>query len=215
MHNIRVPPLRRSLVHVRRWLVAHDDRLGFTIAYIALAVVLSVRISLFWLVAVVALHGFIETWSLKRRGMGENRLGRVLWHLKLDIALVLFALWLGLYMDVLFGLAGLSAAARTTAQAGARFIAWKRAIRGVLLTLDDAAVVAKSVVGRGEGNHGTAEQESSSAAVPWRRPWGVGDWMSLTLATVFLALILLAPWLTRHDLGSMLAVMGRDLYPWP
>lgn len=215
MRTIRFSPLRRHLVHTRRWLVAHDDRWGFTVTYITLAVVLSVTISLFWLVAVVALHGIIEAWSLKRRGLHEDRLGRVLWHLKLDIALVLFALWLGLYMDVLFGLAGLSAAARTTAQAGARFIAWKRAIRGVLLSLDDAAVVAKSVVGRGESNHGRPEHESPSPIFPWRGPWSMGDWISLTLAAVFLTLILLAPWLTRHDLGSMLAVMGRDLHPWP
>lgn len=213
----RISASRRRMATVRRWLTDHDDRWSFTIVYITLAVVLSLAISLFWLVAVVALHGLIEYWSLGRHGIRVKRLGHVLWHIKLDIGLVLFALWLGVYMEVLFGMAGLSAAARTGAQAGARFLAWQRAIRGVLLTVDDAAIAAKSVVGRGSRN-GASQAVSSGPepeSAPWRRSWSVGDWISIGLIVIFSSLLVTAPWLTEHDLVSMLQVMGQDLHPWP
>lgn len=67
MNRHRISPRRRALARARRWLIEHDDRWGFTIAYITLAVVLSLMISLFWLVAVVAAHGAIEYWCLNAR----------------------------------------------------------------------------------------------------------------------------------------------------
>lgn len=181
--------------------------------YIGLAVVLSIAISLFWLVAVVAAHGVLEWIAMGRQGVREQRLGRVLWHLKLDISLVLFALWLGLYIELLFGLAGLGAMARTGAQATARFVAWQRALRGVLLTVDDAAQVARAVVGRkGNGGDGNA---GADPRPPWRRPWSTGDGFSIAFAVTWAILILLAPMLTDHSVASALASMGADLHPWP
>lgn len=205
-------PLPRRQARIRRWLRKHDDQWGFTLVYITLAVVLSMAISLFWLVAVVAAHAMLEYWSLGRQGVHRHRLGWVVWHVKLDIALVLFALWLGLYIEVLFGIAGLSAAARATAQTGARFLAWQRAVRGVLLTLDDAAVVAKSVMGR---NGSDTPPANRRRIPPWRCRWGVGDHISIAMGVLFAVLILLAPVLTDHDPVSALQVMATDLHPWP
>lgn len=183
--------------------------------YIGLAVVLSIAISLFWLVAVVAAHGVLEWFALERQGIRDRRLGRVLWHLKLDIALVLFALWLGLYVEVLFGLAGLGAAARAGAQATARFVAWQRAIRGVLLTVDDAAQVARAVVARRGGKSRKGEVEGPDPRPPWRQSWSRGDKFSVVFGTLWAALILATPLLTEHTLASALAVMATDLHPWP
>lgn len=199
------------------WVAEHDDSWLFTVLYIGLAVVLSIAISLFWLVAVVAAHGVLEWFALERQGIRDRRLGRVLWHLKLDIALVLFALWLGLYVEVLFGLAGLGAAARTGAQATARFVAWQRAIRGVLLTVDDAAQVARAVVAR-QGNNarnGGGESDSGGTRPPWRQPWSQGDKFSVAFGAVWAVLILAAPMFTDHTLASALATMAVDLHPWP
>ena len=138
----RAQPARaRRLARLRRWWIEHDDQLPFTLAYLGLALVLSLAIGLFWLVAVVALHAALEYWALGRQRQGA-RLGRVLWHVKLDIALVLFALCLAVYMDLLFGIAGLAPAARAGMQAGSRFLAWQKGIRGLLLSLDDAALLA-------------------------------------------------------------------------
>ncbi|MCQ1058888.1 hypothetical protein LRP52_16625 [Photobacterium sp. ZSDE20] len=74
---------------------------------------------------------------------GIKRFGAVLWHLKLDIVLIIFALWLSVYMDAIFGLVGLNAAARAGAQVGSRFAIFEKIIRGFFLTVDDAAQVLK------------------------------------------------------------------------
>ncbi|HRQ65619.1 MAG TPA: hypothetical protein PKZ76_12290 [Xanthomonadaceae bacterium] len=197
-----------------RWVAEHDERWLFTLLYVGLAVVLSLWISLFWLVAVVAAHGALEWWSLRQRGFNGPLLGPITWHLKLDIALILFALWLGVYMETLFGIAGLGSLARTGAHAGARFIAWQRVLRGILLTVDDAAQVARAVEARVNG--GVVESgDAGTTERGWRGEWTRGDRATLAFGTLWLVLIMLAPWLTEHDALGVLTIMGLDLHPWP
>jgi hypothetical protein len=174
-------------------------------------------ISLFWLVAVVAAHAVLEWFALGRQGVTDQRAGRILWHLKLDIGLVLVALWLGLYIDLLFGLAGLGAAARAGAQTAARVVAWQRTIRGVLMTADEAALIVKAAVSRNGGKKKTkATPEAPDPRPPWQiRPWSRGDKFAIAFTVTCLVLILLTPVLTQHDLGSMLQVLAQDLHPWP
>ena len=204
--------LRRKLARARRWLLDHDNRTTFTIIYITLALVLSMAISMFWLAAVVAAHGVIEYWSLGKKGIYDHRLGRTLWHVKLDIMLVLAALWLGLYMDLLFGIAGLSAAARTGAQVSARLIAWQRAIRGVLLTVDEAALAAKAAFG---GNGGQGGDIDRSAPPPWRLPWSWGDRLTVGFSALLAVLIIFSPLMTDHSVIEALLILAEDLHPWP
>jgi hypothetical protein len=200
-----------------RWVAEHDERWLFTILYVGLAVVLSVWISLFWLVVVVAAHGALEAWALRRRGYAGPLLAPITWHLKLDLGLILFALWLGVYMDTLFGIAGLGSLARSGAVAGARFIAWQRALRGVLLTVDDAAQVARAVVVRGGMRNGLAGTDRDEQPVPtgWGGPWSRGDALALGFGAFWLLLLLLAPWLTEHGPREALGIMANDLHPWP
>jgi hypothetical protein len=201
------------------WVAEHDDHWLFITLYIGLALVLSMTISLFWLVAVVAAHGVLEWFALGHKGITDRRAGRILWHLKLDVGLVLVALWLGLYIEVLFGIAGLGAAARAGAQTAARVVAWQRTIRGVLMTVDEAALVAKAAVGRngGKGKKKPApEPEPPDPRPPWQvRPWSGGDKFAVVFTTTCLVLILLTPVLTDHTMPSMLAVLAADLHPWP
>jgi len=205
---------KRRVARVRRWLLDHDHRTSFTVAYITLALVLSMAISLFWLVAVVAAHAAIEYWSLGKAGLGRGRVQFVLWHIKLDIMLVLAALWLGLYIDLLFGVAGLSAAARTGAQVSARIIAWQRALRGVLLTVDEAALAAKAALSGGHGGSG-APRRLIEAPRPWLGPWGWGDRLTVGFIAIFIVLIAAAPLFTHHDYYQVLSLLGEDLHPWP
>jgi hypothetical protein len=195
----------------------HDDHWLFITLYIGLALVLSMAISLFWLVAVVAAHGVLEWFALGRKGVTDQRAGRILWHLKLDIGLVLVALWLGLYIDVLFGLAGLGAAARAGAQTATRVVAWQKAIRGVLMTADEAALVVKAATSRnGAKSKKEVAPEAADPRPPWQaRPWSRGDKFALAFTLTCMVLILLTPVLTHHDLASMLEVMAHDLHPWP
>lgn len=173
------------------WVIEHDDSWVFTLCYVGLAVVLSLLISLFWLIVVVALHAALEWYALQHRGYPTHRLGRTLWHLKLDLSLILFALALGLYLELLFGLAGLGAVARTGAQAGSRFLAWKQALRGVLLTLDDAAQVARALAKQGSGKED--EVPACPVVPPWRQTWRRADMASLGFGAGCLVLILLSP----------------------
>ncbi len=219
MNDSIAPPtkgrrLPRTRARIRRWLLDHDNRTTFTIIYITLALVLSMAISMFWLAAVVAAHGVLEYWSLGKEGIRDYRLGRTIWHIKLDIMLVLAALWIGLYIDLLFGVAGLSAAARTGAQAGARFIAWQRTIRGVLLSVDEAALAAKAAMGK--GGHGAQRRKiPEPPPLPWMQPWGWGDHLTVGTGVVFFVLILLSPVITDHSVAEALAILGQDLHPWP
>lgn len=198
------------------WVAEHDDSWLFIVLYVGLGLVLSMTISLFWLAAVVAAHGVLEWVAMGRQGVRDNRLGRVLWHLKLDIGLTLVALWLGLYIEVLFGLAGLGAAARAGAQTAARTIAWQRAIRGALMTADEAAHVVKAVATRnGAKRPAQPADDERDDSPPWRRPWSRGDKFAVIFTTTWAVLILLTPVLTDHTVGSALAVLAADLHPWP
>jgi hypothetical protein len=196
-------------------LLEHDHRLSFTVLYIGLALVLSMVISMFWLLAVVAFHGLLEFWTLGKRGPADHRLGRTLWHIKLDIVLILAALWLGLYIDLLFGVAGLGAAARSGAQVSARVLAWQRTIRGVLLSVDEAALAARAALAGRRGAEAEAPKHQRQAPRPWRQPWSWGDRLTLGSGAVLAVLIVLSPVLTPHSVTEALQLLGQDLHPWP
>lgn len=196
------------------WIAEHDDSWLFIAFYVGLGLVLTMTISLFWLVAVVAAHAVLEWFAMGRKGVHDHRPGRVLWHLKLDIGLVLVALWLGLYLELLFGLAGLGAAARAGAQTATRVVAWQRTIRGVLMTADEAAHVVKAVATRNGGKR-HRQPEAIDDRPPWRRSWSRGDKFAVVFTMTWAVLILLAPVLTPHTVESTLATLAADLHPWP
>jgi hypothetical protein len=228
---------------VRSWIVNHDNSRLFVVLYIGLAVVLSIWIGLFWLVVVVGAH-FVLEW-IRQAHLRDGFipiLFETLWELKLDIALVLFALALSLYLDLIFGVVGigsaarLGAAARAGARSGARFAAWQRTIRGILLSLDDAAQVIKAVltgkkrpslavidtsnrVDAAALSPMTAEPEPDEARSgrwgSWGARWGKGDWISFGLGVICLLLIVFAPLLTHHTVASMLMTLTQELQPFP
>lgn len=161
---------------LREFIAHHDDRWLFVGAYIGLAVVLSIALSLFWLVAVAGLHFGIECLRQAQLRTGRTEVvSHALWEVKLDIALVLLALAMALYMELVLGVLGLQSAARATAATKAgmratRIAAWERNIRAFVLMADDVAVGATrllrgaraSVTGRGGA---PAAGESAVAAV--------------------------------------------------
>jgi hypothetical protein len=227
------------------WVVHHDEKRLFVVLYIGLALVLSIWISLFWLAAVVAVHFIFELVrqaSLERRG--PVMLAEVFWELKLDIALVLFALVLSLYMEIALGAVSAGLAGRLAilarggrlarlvqagAKAGSRFAGWQRALRGVLLSLDDAAQVLRALA-RGRGGAAAAagagpepaatevvEIESFSAGRwgSWGGSWSRGDVLATGLMLVCLGLIIAAPYITEHTWASTLTTMAKELRPFP
>jgi hypothetical protein len=210
---------RRHARGLHAWAVAHDDSWLFLVAYVGLAVVLSVWVSLFWLVAVVAAHFALELIRQASVHRGWSRVAlESAWELRLDVALVLFALVLAVYMDVVLGLVGLQGAARLGAatRVVSRFAGWERTLRGLLLSADDAAQVARAVMLRRRG--ATAPVEAPAARHPrgtWREPWGAGTWIALGIGGACLLLLAGAPVLTDHTLSTAAARLANELRPFP
>lgn len=221
----------------REWVRQHDDRWSFILLYLVLAVTLSVSISLFWLLVVVGLHAVVEWLCQREQYEGEafsRTLGRVIWAIKLDLTLILFSLLLGIYMDVMMGIAGLGSITRTGVQGmkgGARFLVWEKALKAILLSLDDLAQVFRAFFRkRGPGALPSSVTQKSSFFTasesrdcchasgresPWQLSWTFGDRVCLLFALFCLGMLWVSPWLSGHDVNGILRIMAGDLHPWP
>lgn len=210
------------------WVHDHDDRWSFIVFYIGLSVVLSIYLSLFWVMALAFLHFVLE---VVRHAMLKVNFGflRSLWQVKLDIALVLLAVNLSLYTDTMMAALGLGHTARAAtalrgAQMATRFTIIQRTLRIVLMTLDDAARVAQAlwqaVSGRkpapapvtAAGPETVPEAPPADTTPPWQNP-GRGDWFSIGFAVLCLGLIILTPVLTAHDIQATLAIIIDEFTP--
>lgn len=226
---------------IKDWIHEHDSRWSFILPYIAIAVMLGIFASLFWVAVVMFSHFLLELWRHRMLGT-ENAILHSLWHTKLDFGLVIMGLTLALYSDVVFGLLGLGQAARGTAALG-RVVVIQRAMRGVLLSVDDAGLLARGLfkaikhkVMKAEDGQLTDIQAENPAIArdgrsttdpatglnvtghagedlhPWRKPTK-GDWFGLGLGVVSLGLILMAPVLTDHDWARVIGLILAEMTP--
>jgi hypothetical protein len=132
------------------WVRDHDDRLSFVLLYIGGAIALSVWLNLFWVAMLMLGHFALEIF----RGhllKAERPIFHALWEVKLDIGLLLFALVVALYADHVLALLGLGQAARAGQaarglQAVAKFGIVERALRILVLTMDDIARLVQAVI---------------------------------------------------------------------
>jgi hypothetical protein len=223
---------------VRGFVYQHDQRWLFVLAYLGLAVVLSMAVSLFWLVVVAGVHFLLECGRQTMLGRGGVRdvVSHALWEVKLDVGLVLLALVLALYMDVIFGILGLQSVARAGAVAragvrlGSRAAAWERNIRTFLLTVDEMARVVYGVVmvrrgAREAGEPVPGRVKAAAAATkamtpdpnlpPWRARWGIGDRIAISVLVMGLFMMVVAPLLTPHDVSGTVEVLREQLRPFP
>jgi hypothetical protein len=220
---------------LRAWIVAHDDSKVFVILYISLALVLSIAIGLFWLFFLLAIHLAFELVRSQHEGWrGLSAIGQATWAVRLDIALCLFALVLALHLQLVFGVLGLHAAGRAgmAAQAGlrgARFAAWEKVIRGILLSADDAVQGARGLkaMRRRQAAEGATPEPLPEVAPPppTRTPpqssdegsggWSIGDYVTISLAAACTLLILLAPWLGHESMEAVITVLADELRPFP
>lgn len=200
---------------VKKWIVNHDDSNLFLFLYISLAVILSIAISLFWLVVVVLIHFIFE--CIKQHELKKGFKGiliRSSWELLLDFGLIFFALVIALYMDIILGAAGIGAGARAGAQtlskAGARFAGWQRAIRGILLSLDDVAQLTKF-----NKKEDTVAKAEITKYGGWTSEWGKGDKITISFTILSSILILISPLITDYSINEVLVVILDDLKPLP
>jgi hypothetical protein len=214
-------PTSTAAAPLRDWIVRHDDSRAFVILYVVLALVLSLAVGLFWLVALVAVHLAFEYVRARHHGLGRGAaVGDALWELKLDVALVLFALVLVLYLQFVFGVLGLQAVGRAGALAragvrGARFAAWENTIRNLLITADDMARGARAVLVIRKQAAGGVPREAPPAPAAGVRQTGTGDYLSLAFGGVCLLLVVLAPWMGYDGWSAALSALAAELHPLP
>jgi hypothetical protein len=273
------------------WVRHHDESWIFVAIYIGLAVGLSVFVSLFWLVVVGAFHLTLEL--MRQSWYRETWTSTVLhawWEIKMDVGLILLALTLVLYLEVVLGLLGLQSAARAAAatraahagargasraaqagsraaqagsraaqassraaqagtRAGATGSAIEQWVRGFLLAvdemarvvyatlvarkqkpvtvdgtaasevavdprrLDEAAGAPEAVGGRTVASEPVATIAASAPGPGWRGRWGMADHLGIAMVAAGLVLLLLAPYITPHEWGTVVATLIDELRP--
>lgn len=204
------------MLKLKSWIVRHDESNTFIILYITLAVVLSIAISLFWLVVVVAVHFVFE--CIKQHELKKGWVGvliRSTWELMLDFGLILFAFVIAIYMDIILGAAGIGAGARagiqSASKAGTRFAGWQRALRGILLSIDDAAQLTKF----SKGSDNESEPVVNSKFGGWTEKWSIGDKFTISFTVLSFLLIVIAPLITNYTMDEIFLVIMQDLDPFP
>jgi hypothetical protein len=220
-----------------RWIQTHDESWLFVAMYIGFAVVLSVWLSLFWLVVMVVIHLIFE---LIRQSRVYDEWTAVAsaasWEVRVDIALLLLAFAVSLYMDLIMGILGLQSlgrAAVATSRVGTRAVAWQRAVRAVVLGFDDVINGIRAIFLRkgSSGEEGAGEPEGAlieAAAAPpsgpveprarfpgWGQRWGFWDRFTMFLSAGCLAAMLLAPPLTESTYQDAARTLLEELRPFP
>lgn len=199
------------------WIHEHDDRLSFVILYIGGAIALSVWMNLFWVIMLMLCHFGLEI--VRGRLIGERHpLPHALWEVKLDIALVLFAIVVALYSEHVLAALGIGQAARAGqaatrgVQFASRFAVVERALRVALLTMDDiarliqAAIKFKNRRAVPEPETGPAPDSGDPEAVAGER-MTTGDIVTLAFGATCILLIMLMPTLlgtTPDQLGDQI-----------
>lgn len=201
---------------IKSWIVEHDESNIFVILYITLAVVLSIAISLFWLVIVVLIHFIFEL--IKQAELNSGIKGIILrssWELLLDFGLILFAFVISIYMDIILGAAGIGAGARAGMQSaskvGARFAGWQRVLRGFLLSVDDLAQLSKF----SKKDQNQIDETENAEYGGWEQNWSFGDKSVVIFTVLCFALILFAPYLTGYNFENVFQIIMEDLHPLP
>lgn len=189
---------------IKDWIINHDDRWSFVILYVGGAVLLSVFMSLFWVILLMAGNFALKVY---RNYLAAKPMPLLtsLWQVKLDIGLIFFALVIGLYSDHIFGALGLSQAARAgqavrSLQMVTRFGIIERGLKIFFLTIDDQARLVNAVVKARKKKklvvdvppEALPEPESSLPSYPWKFR-GKGDIFSLSFGLVCIALLVFAP----------------------
>jgi hypothetical protein len=221
------PAAGASRVSLREWSRDHDEKWPFVVVYLGASVVLSIFISLFWLLVVIAVHLALECYRQAHYVRGRRSvLLHALWEVKLDFGLAALAFAVALYVDMIMGVLGIQAAGRVAqaARVGARAAAWERNLRTFLLTIDEISRISHAAYTLGLRRRRRAPRTAVAAAATaghlpnapaWRARWGWGDRIGVALVAVGVSLILLTPLLTPHDVASSLSVILQQLRPFP
>jgi hypothetical protein len=201
---------------IGRWCAEHDERNSFVFTYITLSVILSLLAGLFWLVVLVGVHFGLELYR-NRDLSTRSRMAHATFGIKLDVTLVLLALALSLYMDLLFAAIGLRALPRAGAAVGrlsGRLPSVRRLVRAALLLTDEVVRVAAYIAAaRGIAAAGAKPDRVWRPHSPWTEQWSVGTRLVMTLGVVALILLMGAPWWSGNGVDGTLSILAHELSP--
>jgi len=225
---------------MRAWIVRHDHSLSFAGVYISLTILLSILVSYFWLLALVALHILLE-W-LKKGYLGYrpglHRTAWTLWDTKFDIALICMAFTLLTYTGIPAGAAGAQSAGRLALlgrQMGAltqrasplltrlaKVGALTRAagIKGIDIFFSARVLLfRKADMARAAADEAhllpLADRPVIPAHLPWQERLTGGGRFALIVIAINLVAIVISPLITDHSYLSVLQTLGSKLHPWP
>jgi hypothetical protein len=200
---------------IGQWCAEHDERNSFIFPYIALSVILSVVAGLFWLILLVAVHFGLELYR-NRRLSPRSRLAHATFGIKLDMALVVMALALTLYMDLVVAALGLRALPRAGAAASriaGRMPSMRRILRAALMLTDEVVRVAAYLTAA----RGIAGQVGPVPVIlphsPWTERWSAGTRLTVGLGGLAFMLLVAAPWLTGIGLDGTWDILIHELNP--
>ncbi len=204
------------------WLKDHDERWSFIILYVGAAILLSLYAGLFWVVMLMLVHLLIELARHAHMDFPVPFL-HALWHTKLDIGLIFFALVIVVYSDSVMAALGLGQSARAAQasrglQMASRFGVIESAFRTFLLTADDLFRISRVAWKTHKKNRGVKkpvskhEEEPDHAPYPWKS-CKLGDYVSLTFGGFCFVLLLLSPVLTGKPLSELLKHLASELSP--
>jgi hypothetical protein len=199
---------------IGRWCDDHDERNSFVFTYIALSVVLSLVAGLFWLGVLVGVHFTLELYR-NRSLTTRSRLAHATFGVKLDVTLVLMALALSLYADLLFAALGLRAVPRAGSAVGrlsGRLPSLRRIVRAALLVTDEIVRVA-AYFAASRGIAATGNSKVWRPHSPWAERWSPGTRLVMALGTIALFLLVAAPWLSGHGIEGTLSTLAHELSP--
>lgn len=211
------------------WIRDHDERWSFIAIYILGAIGLSVFMNLFWVMMLAMAHLTLKT--VRNMIVGQPApLLSALWQIKLDIALILFAICIAVYSHHLFAALGLGQAARGAAIA-TRFGIIERGLKVFLMTIDDQARLVGAAIKltrrrRAAGKNDAdalpelpdvvaasgIDPEPYTHVLPWTK-MGKGDYFALGFGVVCLGLLAFSPIILSIDPGHALHTVLHEISP--
>lgn len=216
------------------WIVDHDDKRLFVMGYVGLTLLLTIGISLFWLIFLVSVHFVFEV--LKKYHDGAREMSRILawaaWDIKFDIALVSMALVLLAFTEISFGIAGIAGLGRFSAV----MTRFSGATRGILPVkdlilafrivctrqMDRRDFLQRKLVWSKEreeaGIKAMRQAERMRLAAhryPWQTKWPLSGKLIVGVTVVNLLAVLFAICFGETPASEWGGAVLREFHPWP
>ena len=214
-----------------RWIIEHDEKRLFLVGDVGLSLLLTIGISLFWLLFLVGVHFLFEMLKDWHYGARDPRrlLAWAAWDIKFDIALVTVAIFLAALTEAQFGIAGIGGLSRISAtfsKVTRGFIPIKDIVLGLRIVctrkLDRRDILQRRLTlikdqkrANIEEVHRVETQRLQNYRYPWDMKWNLTNKIILGVMVVNVCLTIGVIFLNQNPPLAMLEGLIRQLHPWP